>query len=415
MSSECDRFTPNRSSSDILIRVLHRLLGEWRAVVTSHASPSATSNPASSSTGSSIGQASAPSQLAAAQKRKQPSSDDEDGDGDASFNPPGKKPKAQSTPKKPFACPFWKKEPEKYRECFSRKLSRIKAVKQHITRQHTPAFYCQRCLVVFDDLASQRNHVMATPPCLPCPLGKLDGVTNEQQRLLCRKSKRWHTDTQQWFAIWDILFDCLPRPASPFMDFELSQDFSAFVEFCQRRGSAVLAEELETSDIWDSPADNRRQRLLDIVQTGFRSIFAQFGPTRSSASIFVPDIGTSISDSIITTFERGTLASSSSPSAANETLSMLNLDGRSSNPPPLQYPDPGFNWGNTATSGDIAPQESWEVQGGQSNEIPIDEAEVTQAYGDDNLDRDGTTNAVLCDQFFGDGFLLDDNPDSLGF
>lgn len=104
----------------------------------------------------------------------------------------------------------------------------------------------------------------------------MDGVTNEQSDDLRKKSKRGQTEPEQWYAIWAILFSSSKQPDSPYMDFEQSQEFAEWEEFCQRRASIVLVEQL-SRQIWGgsgSPA--WLPDLLRIVQDGFRAAFDEF-------------------------------------------------------------------------------------------------------------------------------------------
>ncbi|KAK0646868.1 hypothetical protein B0T16DRAFT_307895, partial [Cercophora newfieldiana] len=147
---------------------------------------------------------------------------------------------------KPFACPYWKREPRKHRACFKYELKRVKDVKQHLMRRHSiPALSCQRCFEVFDTRANYHNHVMGDERCVARPELATDVIFPDQDERLREKSKPGQSGAEQWFAIWDILFPGQPRPSSPFMDFEQSQEFCEWVEFCQQRGPAIVAEEIE--------------------------------------------------------------------------------------------------------------------------------------------------------------------------
>jgi len=211
------------------------------------------------------------------QKRRKQDLNDGDGldDGDNGSSRPMKKPKNLVPPRKCFACPFCKKNPREHRDCFDYKLSRIKDVKQHLARQHTP-IHCERCLRVFQDRHSKTEHFESDEPCVRGLHGELDGVTNEQSEDLRKKSKRGQTEPEQWYTIWCILFSSLKQPDSPYMDFEQSQEFVEWEEFCQRRGSAVLAERLSRQLWGGSGSPAWLPELLRMVQDGFRAAFDEF-------------------------------------------------------------------------------------------------------------------------------------------
>jgi len=47
-----------------------------------------------------------------------------------------------------LACPFWKLDPSKYWNCFSKELRETRNIKQHLQRRHSP-IYCEKCLTIF--------------------------------------------------------------------------------------------------------------------------------------------------------------------------------------------------------------------------------------------------------------------------
>jgi len=283
ISDRSDRFNPfgqEPAVSVIFSEIFHRLLDDWRLTRCCQSSSEQSSQSSSSApqTGSTSTQVqSQESRTQGNQKRRQQDLDcsDDGFDGDSGSSRPRKKPKNGMVPRKCFACPFWKKNPRAHRDCFGYKLSRIKDVKQHLARQHTP-IHCERCLQVFQDRHSKTEHFKSYEPCVRGLHGDLDGVTNEQSDDLRKKSKRGQTEPEQWYAIWAILFSSSKQPDSPYMDFEQSQEFAEWEEFCQRRASIVLVEQL-SRQIWggsDSPA--WLPDLLRIVQDGFRAAFDEF-------------------------------------------------------------------------------------------------------------------------------------------
>ncbi|KAK0648714.1 hypothetical protein B0T16DRAFT_408654 [Cercophora newfieldiana] len=273
--------------SAVFNEVLHKLLEDWQT--NNRCQPSTEKSSQSSGvphTGSSLTQAPS-SQTEASQKRRLRSSEENSdgfGDDDNESPRPRKKATNGSQPRKFFACPFWKKNPRAHRDCFSYKLSRIKDVKQHLARQHTP-IHCERCLKVFRDRHTKWSHFESDEPCSRGLHGELDGITNEQSEDLRKKSKRGQTESEQWFAVWQVLFPAISRPDSPYMDFEQSQEFAEWEDFCQRRGSAVVAEELSRHLWGESGLPEWVPDLLRIAQSGFRAAFEEF---RSQGGSSVP-------------------------------------------------------------------------------------------------------------------------------
>jgi hypothetical protein len=152
--------------------------------------------------------------------------------------------------KRPFACPFWKLNPAKYHDCFNKKLHKIRRVKQHLVRIHMPEFYCDCCLRVF--LTEQEKLTRWENKTTSCVFDKsrtFNGVTYGQRIKLSRKSKPHLSDSEQWFAIWHIVFPDRQKPSSPYIDQGLSEDLCQFREFSENRVPALFIEELQTQGL----------------------------------------------------------------------------------------------------------------------------------------------------------------------
>ncbi|KAK3314013.1 hypothetical protein B0H66DRAFT_449378, partial [Apodospora peruviana] len=142
-----------------------------------------------------------------------------------------------------LACPYWKREPQRSRDCCKLKLKRIRDVKQHLHRRHTPGFYCEVCYAIFPDDDSHQDHILLSQ-CRRQPNTQLDGISHAQQRALSRKSNPSLTEEEQWFDIWKILFPAFQHPFSAYIDAELSADLCLFREHWQRTGHEVLLDTL---------------------------------------------------------------------------------------------------------------------------------------------------------------------------
>lgn len=154
-----------------------------------------------------------------------------------------------------LACPFWKLNPVRHRQCFKSELSAINRVKQHLLRKHNPSFYCDRCKVIFRDQSGYDEHL--SQPCILDPNAKLDGITHQQRIELSRRTNPLLSDSEQWFAIWNILFPHESRPSSAYLDSGLSEDISQYREYLRNRGPQVLIQEL------------RRRGMALCMQEGF--------------------------------------------------------------------------------------------------------------------------------------------------
>lgn len=167
---------------------------------------------------------------------------DEDGDGDGDGDDsPGRERKRQpshaSSRKRGLGthvlwlCPFYFFDQEVHRQCLRLKLSRIVDVRSHILRKHLQESHCPRCGDKFpnDPTGTNRSdHILAcqAPQCA----FYYPGATPEQWRDILasgrnransrahgNRGRATHTDEDEWFFIWDILFPGTARPPSPYV------------------------------------------------------------------------------------------------------------------------------------------------------------------------------------------------------
>lgn len=225
--------------------------------------------------------------------RAQKSTEDSDDDEERPQPPSRRASKSETGDRsRSLACPFVKRDPIKHRNCFSKKLSRIRDVKQHLTRKHTPELYCNRCKVIFPDDASLQEHVgdVAGLFCEPSPW--LDGISLAQRQRLSRKSDPRLSVQEQWYSMWDIIFPGHNRPSSVYVIFGFSEDLCSYKEFST--GSRVadsVVEGLRDSGINapDTTWDDVRRIIADRVD----SSFDQWLSNQSTNSITLSDTSSS--------------------------------------------------------------------------------------------------------------------------
>jgi hypothetical protein len=151
-------------------------------------------------------------------------------------------------PGRVLACPFWKLDPSEHRRCLRVTMKDTSRVKQHLTRKHATDYYCERCMAVFPDSATHQTHIQAAQSCRPGS-HNFTNITHQQQRQLSRKSKPGLSEMERWFGIWDIVFPGQPRPTSPYLDTNMSEDLSRFREFAEARAPAMIAAEIHGKDM----------------------------------------------------------------------------------------------------------------------------------------------------------------------
>ncbi|KAH7121479.1 hypothetical protein EDB81DRAFT_814021 [Dactylonectria macrodidyma] len=206
--------------------------------------------------------------------------DESNGNGNDPNQPPSKKYRpgpCESDPKM-LACPFWKNDPEKFRQCFHLKLTEIKRVKQHLVRKHTPERYCTRCLTVFPSKGSFDHH-STQETCIRSEFARLEGISHDQHTKLRAKSNPVLSQSERWFVIWDVIFPNEPRPSSPYIPTGASEDLSRFLEFAQRRAASIMFQRLRASGIISSSDEEMSWVEQEILRQGFNDVYEQWLPT----------------------------------------------------------------------------------------------------------------------------------------
>ncbi|KAK1676825.1 hypothetical protein BDP55DRAFT_101551 [Colletotrichum godetiae] len=121
----------------------------------------------------------------------------------------------ENTEQRFLACPFFRKDSERYAACAMLHLRRIRDVKQHMRRGHSrPAFYCPICWKTFQRRDDCDGHIVERS----CDAGDASGppwMTEEQDSLLEGRVPNAPTE-DQWFSVWDIACPGLPRPRPAF-------------------------------------------------------------------------------------------------------------------------------------------------------------------------------------------------------
>lgn len=184
-----------------------------------------------------------------------------------------------------FACPFWKRHPSDWRDCFGKKLKRIKDVKQHLRRVHTKC-HCEQCGIEFDDGAQLHNHLSNIPPCQP-QLFRRKRLSGAQQQALKKRSTG--TLEGQWYAIWDIIFPSHRRPFSPYLDGSLSEDLSSFLEFYLSTGAELVRQSSRPNHLGDVFATEAT--VQHYLQMGLQLIYDRWASATGHSASMVQAVG----------------------------------------------------------------------------------------------------------------------------
>ena len=181
-----------------------------------------------------------------------------------------------------LACPFWKRNCSRHRECSKFKLSGIGRVKQHLKRRHQPRqrplIQCGRCGQIFPQMAGLDQHLQQDQLCESGNF-EVHELSEHQSTDLSRLSDRRLSIEDQWYAMWDIIHPGIARPASPYVEQGLSEDLQTFHEYMMSQGIDILLEENRINTLIDN------DRLQMFLQAGIRRIINGFINTRLDSTM----------------------------------------------------------------------------------------------------------------------------------
>jgi hypothetical protein len=163
-----------------------------------------------------------------------------------------------------LACPFYKKDGQKYYECLKYELRRVKDVKQHVHRRHRkPDFYCARCYQIFDTSYARDVHTRKME-CVIRVKPQFDGISDQKKKALNRSDREKGIE-EQWYSMWDIMFPDEQRPRSVYIGNHGEEMMPLIRQFWDKRGSEVLSHLLGTG----MAADMHSSKINTIMSTVF--------------------------------------------------------------------------------------------------------------------------------------------------
>ncbi|KAL2109394.1 hypothetical protein VUR80DRAFT_2526 [Thermomyces stellatus] len=180
----------------------------------------------------------------------------------------------------PFSCPFAKRDPLHYKDCFSEVLPSIPDVKEHVSRCHTVPIYCSRCMDLFDDERARDHHIRYAE-CHPQQWSAPEGVTESQRRQLRSGVPTHLPPPVQWSHIYSIVFpQRAAPPESPYVDDSLHEDVSTYRDFLETCGPCVLSDVLtfKGAAVWNLPNEERDLTAFRclILEKGIRDLVGQW-------------------------------------------------------------------------------------------------------------------------------------------
>ncbi|KLO97588.1 hypothetical protein CEK26_000075 [Fusarium fujikuroi] len=172
---------------------------------------------------------------------------------------------------KRFACPYFRKNPERHLECINLKMVRISDVKQHLKRRHTARYHCPICCEGFSSLNLQGNHILQQT-CVQGSGANWDSVSPASQKALQARFGKTLSPEAQWYGIWTILFgERRPMP-NPHLDGVVKEVIGILRGIWLDEGRRLISEFVEAKDQPTSYNDQLYQLLagvLDEVEARF--------------------------------------------------------------------------------------------------------------------------------------------------
>ncbi|KAI1150761.1 hypothetical protein F4825DRAFT_425472 [Nemania diffusa] len=142
-----------------------------------------------------------------------------------------------------FACPFIFKDRRNHSRCLKYELKRIKDVKQHLLRAHLRPRYCPRCYATFNNDEERDEHVRVCnvedhPPV------NIDGISDNQQMILHKRSNSKHTVEEKWYFLWETIFPNVDRPTGIYIDEVYSYEMFLLQRFMATEGVTIFCNYL---------------------------------------------------------------------------------------------------------------------------------------------------------------------------
>ncbi|RBQ77940.1 hypothetical protein FVER14953_09372 [Fusarium verticillioides] len=180
-----------------------------------------------------------------APKRKRGKDDEGDGDGES--------PKYQrvngSQRTRLLACPFFKRNPQKYgqrkwKSCAYPGYDSMHRLKEHIQRKHSlPEYQCRRCRVDLETSETLEAHSQQLQACTPC-IGAQDGLSQDQIKKMRSKkgAGKNKSDVDRWNDMYSIVFPYDQKTPSPYLDYANGDESAREFNLCHEFGRFLERE-----------------------------------------------------------------------------------------------------------------------------------------------------------------------------
>ncbi|KAH7121736.1 hypothetical protein B0J13DRAFT_648481 [Dactylonectria estremocensis] len=166
---------------------------------------------------------------------------------------------------KPFACPFYRMDPVLHVDCISRKLNRIHDVKQHLNRRHSLEFSCSLCWEWFPSSRLLQKHIQSRPCERRDAPNDLEYMSSVAQDRLALRADRTKEGKEQWYMIWDILFDGYERARTPYLGSLVEEAIGITCSYLKREGNPVVSKLVQRNGRLSGGEVNYEQLFFQVL------------------------------------------------------------------------------------------------------------------------------------------------------
>ncbi|KAG8167489.1 hypothetical protein KVR01_003178 [Diaporthe batatas] len=236
-------------------------------------------------------------------KNKRPANSDERGgdDNEEHEAPKPKKAKSDEVEVRRLACPFFKRNPRRYKDqskCVGPGWLTVHRLKEHLYRRHMLPIHCYRCRETFPNDRLLQLHSRSKSQCAVRDDApgeqELQGIDAHQERLLRSRKRTDKSEADKWRDVFRICFpadapDIIPTPwfelppawgveAAGQMPSSPASDITRYEEFLRRELPRRVRSELEVRIEHElSPVEESlKHQLVDIVRDMQQRLFADF-------------------------------------------------------------------------------------------------------------------------------------------
>ncbi|KAF2676248.1 hypothetical protein K458DRAFT_424869 [Lentithecium fluviatile CBS 122367] len=168
-----------------------------------------------------------------------------------------------------FACPFYKHDPNRYRNrrtCPGPGWPTVHRMKEHLYRSHAQPIFCCRCYAMFDSDSELSNHQRGNP----CPVSApqpIDGIGRETLKSLRKRSPALRLEEDKWRDTYQLLFPDVADTDIPSPYYDSTSPTEGSRRFRRELLERIRQELFATAEREPGPVEQRLLRqVAGIIQ-----------------------------------------------------------------------------------------------------------------------------------------------------